>query len=390
LRRLNQEEIKQYLDKFGYELIGEYQNSKSSVKVKTIDGYLNTVKLADMRDNQTIQIFSKKNPYSVDNIKLWLKLHNREDVVLLSDKYEHMHQLLQWKCTKDDCGETFEASWNNIKRDHGCPYCAGQKVCLSNCVATKKPDWAKQWHPTKNGDLTPYDVTCNSSQEVWWQCDVCGYEWKMTPNNKSGCLECSKNATEENNLLIADPELCKEWNYKKNNKSPKYYFPGSSRKVWWKCSKCDYEWEAVIGSRYYTKVGCPKCDMSHGENAVLKYLINNNIKYLRQYRIKPCKNKYPLPFDFAIFNNYNDLLGVIEYQGQQHYKPIQCFGGENRFKQCQQNDSIKTNYCLLNNISLLKIPYWDFNNIDCILDNFLFNFNQITIEQNNLIRVGGG
>ncbi len=101
---------------------------------------------------------------------------------------------------------------------------------------------------------------------------------------------------------------------------------------------------------------CPKCKSSKGERIVREFLIENNIQYKEQFKIKECKNIRPLPFDFAIFKN-NKLLFLIEYQGQQHYVKSDLFG-EYSFRQTKINDSIKRQYCKSNNIELLEIPYW--------------------------------
>lgn len=77
-------------------------------------------------------------------------------------------------------------------------------------------------------------------------------------------------------------------------------------------------------------------------------------------------------FDFAIIDNNEKVTTLIEYDGRQHFEPISDFGGEEGFKITQNNDSIKNKYCKNNNIPLLRIPYWDFDNIELILNNFLY------------------
>ena len=57
------------------------------------------------------------------------------------------------------------------------------------------PNLAIDWHPTKNGSLTPYDITAGSGKKVWWKCHVCGYEWEASVCNRArgrGCSYCSK------------------------------------------------------------------------------------------------------------------------------------------------------------------------------------------------------
>jgi len=95
-----------------------------------------------------------------------------------------------WKCPE---GDDHEWRTNIIKRTYGgkCPICSGRKIVKSNSLATVSPELSKQWHPTKNGDLTPFDLTLNSGKKVWWKCDKGpDHEWKTDPNHRSNGREC--------------------------------------------------------------------------------------------------------------------------------------------------------------------------------------------------------
>ncbi len=109
--------------------------------------------------------------------------------------------------------------------------------------------------------------------------------------------------------------------------------------------------------------GCPGCKESKGEKVIGKFLDFHNIKCIRQFKFPECKNILPLPFDFYL----PDLNMCIEYDGIQHYKPIEKWGGNNYLVEIQKNDQIKSLYCFQNNIGLLRISYKDFKNIEIIL-----------------------
>ena len=85
-----------------------------------------------------------------------------------------------------------------------------------------------------------------------------------------------------------------------------------------------------------------------------KFLQTNNIIYESQKRFIDCIDKRPLSFDFYV-PQYNTC---IEYQGVQHYKPVERFGGEEQFMIQQKHDMIKKEYCVKNDINLIEIPYW--------------------------------
>ncbi len=87
--------------------------------------------------------------------------------------------------------------------------------------------------------------------------------------------------------------------------------------------------------------------------------MENNIIFQKEYSFSDCKSKNNrvLRFDFAIFDKDNKLIKLIEFDGEQHFKPIKYFGGEDYFEYIKENDTIKNNYCINNNIELLRIPY---------------------------------
>ena len=82
--------------------------------------------------------------------------------------------------------------------------------------------------------------------------------------------------------------------------------------------------------------------------------------------MKECRYKHPLPFDFMVKVKNNIIL--IEFDGLEHYEPIKYFGGLDKFNERKRNDDIKSQYCKNNNIKLIRIPYWEYDNINEILD----------------------
>lgn len=375
MEKITFNELKLFIEQLGYRLLNrEYKNNRQKLTIVDMLGYYYYTSLFNLKNNVKFnthpQAFSIGNPYTIQNIKLWCKLNNKS-FKLVSDIYENNNKKLKWKCLRDGCEEIFEATWRNIQTGWGCGFCRGFQVGISNCLATKNPELAKEWHPTKNGELTPYDVTRGSKKEIWWICDK-GHEWKATINNRnihnSGCPYCSGRLPSENyNLLIINPKLCEEWNYDKNSKRPEEYCPNSNDYVWWICKECGHEWFAVINNRNSLNSGCPFCNNSHGEKRIRDYFIYENIIFIFQYKTSKCKNKNVLPFDFYI----PSLKTCIEYQGIQHYEPIEYFGGEEMFELRLINDNIKRQFCENNNINLIIIPYWDFDNIEEILNKHL-------------------
>lgn len=169
-----------------------------------------------------------------------------------------------WHCSKGDDHE-WKVSVCNRKAGWGCPICSGRKVARSTSLATLNPELAKEWHPTKNGAKSPYDVTQNSQKKVWWKCPVGDdHEWDAVVadrNKGKGCAVCSNYKVVKSNCLATlNPELAKEWHPTKNGKlTPHDVHPGTARKIWWKCPNGDdHEWKTVVYSRTGGK-GCPIC-----------------------------------------------------------------------------------------------------------------------------------
>ena len=165
-----------------------------------------------------------------------------------------------WLC---DRGHAFRASVYSRRVKHtGCPYCINLKVSANNCLAAVFPELAREWHPTKNGSLTPRDVTARSTKSVWWRCRK-NHEWLMPVEKRSvrgqGCPYCSgRRASPEHCLAAAQPDLIQQWHTEKNGGlTPWDVMPGSGQKVWWRCEK-GHEWQASISNRKKGR-GCPYC-----------------------------------------------------------------------------------------------------------------------------------
>ena len=115
--------------------------------------------------------------------------------------------------------------------------------------------------------------------------------------------------------------------------------------------------------------GCPRCSTSKGESEVRKVLEQNNIEYIDQYTFEDCINKSKLKFDFYLPEHNT----CIEYDGIQHFKPINRFGGYEGFKETKKRDYIKNEYCEVNNINLIRISYTSFNDIENIVNGLIKN-----------------
>ena len=222
-----------------------------------------------------------------------------------------------WICEK---GHTFLSTVDHLKRGGGCPVCHGKQIFQGfNDLATTNPEIVKEWHPTKNGDLKPTDVSHGSETKVWWICEH-GHEWEARVCNRvngNGCPICSNRGVlvGYNDLKTLNPELAKEWHPTKNgNLKPTDVTKYSNKKVWWQC-KHGHEWEAVVGSRS-SGGGCPYC--SHNGTSRQELIL---LYYIRKFSDVEVKHRYIVEkkeIDVFLCRN-NEKIG-IEYDGYYAHK----------------------------------------------------------------------
>src|SRR5438309_2135044 len=109
-----------------------------------------------------------KEPLSITHPQLAAEWHPTKNGDLRPDQvYAGSDKKVWWLCRG---GHEWQARIANRKHERGCPYCAGRKISDTNSLVALFPDLAVEWHPTKNGELTPDQVVAGSARKVWWQC----------------------------------------------------------------------------------------------------------------------------------------------------------------------------------------------------------------------------
>jgi hypothetical protein len=166
---------------------------------------------------------------------------------------------VRWRC---QAGHDWQAIVASRSRGHGCPLCAGSRPTGDHNLAVVHPDLAAEWHPTRNGDRHPEEVTPRSPQQAWWRC-AAGHEWaaRVTHRaNGSGCPYCAgRLPTAERNLVVLYPDVAAEWHPSLNGGLvPTEVLPNSTRKVWWRCP-AGHAWPTRVNHRTRRGSGCPAC-----------------------------------------------------------------------------------------------------------------------------------
>ena len=269
----------------------------------------------------------------------------KEGYTLLEDEYINNSTPMKYRCPN---GHIHSMKWNNFLHGKRCPECRGLlKYTLEKAREKFEERGYTLLAEEYKDNKTKMKCLCPNGHEYetsldnllrGYGCPICAgqvitYEVVKKSFEKEGFTLLS---TEYINAIAKLDYIC-----------PK----GHKHSITWNAFK--------NGQR------CHKCNNSKGEHIIEQYLIKNNIEYIPQYKFEECRNILPLPFDFYI----PSLNMCIEYDGEQHFKLNSHFNKtEEDLKETQKRDNIKTQYCKDNNINLLRIPYWEFKNIENILN----------------------
>lgn len=201
------------------------------------------------------------------------------------------------------------------------------------------------------------DEKINTKSKFEVRCLKDNHVWQPNYNNfvikNSGCPVCGNTLMRsEDSALNIINELCDEKNYKFNGFIGDSY-SGANVKLNVACNHCNCKWTPSYYNFVHNNSGCPNCRKSKGELTIVKYLKENNIKFLQQKTFEKCKDKKLLQFDFYLPNHNT----CIEFDGSQHFIPKEIWGGDDNLKSIQKRDEIKNNFCIENNIKLLRISY---------------------------------
>lgn len=278
---------------------------------------------------------------------------------------EYINSKTKIKCRCQICGHIWDANPNNLLHRMGCPKCANNIVKTHNQFVEELKN--------VRTDIVCLERYINAKTKIKFQCQICGHIFKSTPQHVLLAKQCPKccgkhKTIEDFKIEMAhiNPDIEILGNY-----------INSKTKILCGCKSCNHIWEASP-DRLLNNCGCPNCNKSNGERCIEKILKYKNILFITQKTFNDLRgiNNGLLPYDFYL-PEYNLL---IEFQGEQHARPIKYFGGEEKFKYQQEHDKRKREYAQLHNINLLEIWYYDINNIESILLETVNNLKLESVE----------
>ena len=312
---------------------------------------------------------SSSQKQSMSNSEFSKRISQQIPTILLLSEYNGRCSLIRCKCKI--CGnETSISAESLLRSKFGCKYCR-EKSHNEKVRYTDKQFLDKM--STKRPDLIVLGEYQGTFKNIKVKSKICGHEWNGMVGNLwqseigMGCPICSGKTHDDiwfkEQMRNIHPNITVLGKY-----------TTARNKVKLKCNICNNVWLATPSNLISRQTGCPHCNSSHGERKITDFLNKNNIIFEAQKSFDDCSVKRALKFDFYIPSK--NLC--IEYDGEQHYIPVD-FSGNDNGEQClkynQKRDKIKDKYCKENNIDLLRIPYWEKDNIETILINKLTDSN---------------
>lgn len=281
----------------------------------------------------------------------------RNDVICVGE-YKGAKVKILHECMK--CGNKWLVTPDHILQGTGCPFCDTEKRKAKNRISDSE---YKSRLSQRGYSVIPLEPCQGGKVKITHKCLKCGYEWKISPTKVligKGCPICA------NNIKRTQEQYSFDVLRKNPFVSVLGEYLGLAIPIEHKCNICGKQWKARPRDILAGK-GCPYCKMSHGEKQIQAFLEQNKILYYRQYTFRDCKSIRLLPFDFYL-PDYNTC---IEFQGRQHYVPIDFWGGESSLTQQKNRDSIKKDFCVSNGINLLVISFPEINLIPQIIIEYL-------------------
>lgn len=345
-------------------ILGRYVNTHTKIKCKcNVDNYEWEATPHNLLQKMGCPLCGGTKKKTHD--EFCKELYAINNNILLTSRYINSQHKVKCKCRID--GHIWDAFPENLLKGHGCPECSRKRVSYIN---TKTHDNfiadVKRLSPTIS-ILSKYN---GSSSKVKCKCNICNNEWSTVATNLingKGCPSCGLKRR-----ISAITKSHEEFVSQMRKINPDIAIIGdyvnTSVPIKCRCKIDNNIWDATPAN-LLRGTACPACQNSHGEKAVSDVLNDLGIKYVTQYRFVDCKKIRTLPFDFYL----PDFSTCIEYDGQQHYRPV-TFGGctieqaIDAHARTKENDHIKNQYCQNNNINLIRIKYSDINNIRNIIE----------------------
>ncbi len=291
----------------------------------------------------------KKSEVKISDIQPGMKFGHWE---VIKFHHKNKHRIKYWLCRCDVCGTE--------RPVRGTLLVSGYSVaCSKRCADTLIGQQFGEWTVLKVDKSQPRNYICRCS---------CGVVKSVFSGSLKQGMSKSCGCKKVQNIHEKNEERVESHIGERYGKLIITGYQLKGKDYWYTC-KCDCGAEiTVIGKQLFFGGVCScGCINSRANEEMDKILKEKNILFKREYKFLDCIDKRPLPFDFAIFNKQDELIGLIELNGAQHYGCIRGFYTKESCDYIQKHDRIKIGFCKKNNIPLLVIPYQFFDELEKFL-----------------------
>ena len=380
-KKTNEEFLEQIKNISGedYSFLEEYKGTDTKIKVKhnkCPDKYIYMVRPADF-------LKGRRCPKCAGNMKKTDDYFNKEvkgaagEEYTFLEKYKGKDFKIKVRHNSESCSYyEYEVRPSDfLKRGSRCPKCEGN-------MPKDNEEFIKDVVDKVGGEYSFLEKYKRSNIPIQCKHHLCGYKWSIRPNEFLRGKRCPKCAGK---WRRSNEEFQKEiYEIVGDEYTFLDEYVNTQTPLTCRHNSCGHEWLIRPPSFRDRGVRCPQCTnvYSKGELFIMNVLESRGIPYISQYSIEDCKNKKSLRFDFAITDfRKKEVKILVEYDGIQHFEPIEFFGGKRGFEYRTLNDEIKNRYCLDNGIKLLRIPYWEIDNVDSILTSEISNLEKIKLAE---------
>ena len=313
-----------------------------------------------------------------DRRYIYVGSYNRNEITIDNRNINKNKVHIRIKCPY--CKKEYDIDIYTFKNGANCKYCCNKyenSFAYHIEVELNEP-LDNYWDWNKN-ELNPYHIYKSSKQKIWIKCQNKNYHIYETTCNKfhqkRRCPYCDSFASHKvhpfDSFGALYPKKAKYWS-NKNKVSTYDVSIFSHKEYWFICEKCYRPFKRRLNNinNRGDSLNCVNCVCSKGEQRINEWLKNNSINFIPQKTFNNLVglNNGNLSYDFYL-PDYNLL---IEYQGEQHEHFVKGFQKSiKNFEKQLEHDRRKRQYAINNNIELLEIWYWDYDNIENILSNKL-------------------
>lgn len=278
-----------------------------------------------------------------------------------SRKEKKLGTVIDFICKKHREKGVQSVDWSHFHTyKYGCKYCSGRGKTNKDIIPM-----------IKNKDVKLISDYIGNEKPIKCKCRKCGNTWTTLPKilitNGAGCPVCGRAKAN-----LGESKSHEQFVIELQNINPDIevigIYTGTHKKIKCRCKSDGTVWYGYPANLLSKSAGCPTCNISNGEKEMISILKKLKINYIQQYSISDCIYERKLKFDaFDIDNNI-----VFEYNGEQHYRPVDFANKGNdwanaQFELTKNRDNAKIEYCKQNKIPMIIVPYWEKDNMESFI-----------------------